>query len=291
MNSKISKDRKEKDTISATSNSSRLAVSLPDDNSSLSQPSSLVDSSSKTNEDLPSLELLLRKILKSRKVHYKDPLDEQETYEMSVNATDSQEKSEQEISTPKAAQKQKIEKNQKNPIVIIDETKSKNAATSPPNESYLFLADRRYKGRKREKKKDSTKSRNHSDSSIRYHQTKDSSSCACATCSSNVSWICPDCFHSDHSVSLHHNHSDHSVSLHHNHSDHQNTGRSREKNNVLHEGHSFYSRKKPFAGDYRKMSAKDDASVLFANDTSMIRPLADIVSDMDQIPNNNQSKS
>ena len=252
----------------------------------------MLDLGSKTNDDLPSLELLLKKILKSRKVHYKEEIDEtpmtapvaapvitaqkeeseQDSHKHIPSSVtpvsslshypESQTRLRQHPSPPRSTQR--------NPVVIVDETKSKNAATSPPTQSYISRVDRERKSFAREKKKDA---KNRSSSSLlyshnhRYHNGANASSCACATCSNNASWICPECFHSDHSSTSHNRESSFFIK----------PLETRGGRSVL-----DASRKEDDNNFMKNSSRRDqDASALFANDTSMIRPLADIVSDMD----------
>lgn len=248
----------------------------------------MLDLGSKTNDDLPSLELLLKKILKSRKVHYKEEIDDTPTTApvaapvISAQVEESEQDSHKHIPssvTPVSSLSQYPEslrqhpsppRSQRNPVVIVDETKSKNAATSPPTQSYISRIDRERKSFAREKKKDA---KNRSSTSFNYshhrrhHNGATATSCACATCSNNASWICPECFHTDHSSTTHNHESSFFI-----------------KQLDTRGGRSVLdaSRKEENDNFIKNSSRRDqDASALFVNDTSMIRPLADIVSDMD----------
>ena len=247
---KIANQEKGKETNSTQPATNAISIPTADETSSLSVPSSAVDTTSKNQtsmaEDVPSLEVLLKKLLK-RKVHYQAAEDKSEDTTTIKKPLSSIQILEMEL---EKARQDQLKNKKSSKTTIADESRTRNAATSPPNESYMIFSAKN----KFPKKKEKTKKVQH----------QSSSSCACATCSSNVSWICPDCYHTQDSTMKSRN-----ISFH----------------------HTIPSTTNGPISSSIKESFLDKTNVLFANDTSMIRPLADIVSEMDdEIPSKPSSE-
>jgi hypothetical protein len=221
-----------------------------------------LDNTSK-QEDLPTLELLLKKILKSRKVSVHEVIQDAGVIKKEETNKPSQEedgRSKSRVEDPitnsnsrpsalELLRKELLETRASkatSPIkdhFMKEESSSasievargahRNVATSPVNESYLAHEARKKKSYRKKKS-----------------QEGHSSSCERATCRNALSWIYPERI--AHQTSKYH-------SLHHS------------------------SIQLPESRPHRKHASyfHQDASLLLANDTSMLKSLADIVNEME----------
>jgi hypothetical protein len=231
------------------------AISISGDDTSLSS------GQLRSIEEIPNIASLLKKILKSRKVHYPEPAFKPREPELLPKPRESVTKDDNLRSSTisKHIERLEAELNEKKRLLregaSADNNKrgqradTRNAATSPPNESYLFSTRKSAATTERRPKSpesfyhQSPKSFYHPESvqeKYSYRKPKDHSkhlktkprskpeysTCECSTCSENVSWICPGCVSEESSI-------------------------------------------------------RQPRHKLFEDDTSMIRPLAEIVSDLE----------
>jgi hypothetical protein len=170
-----------------------------------------------------------------------------------------------EISRSKRQNQQMISPMRK--VVMVDETKTRNQSTSPPNSFYLSQELKRENASKSLKssgKKKGLKVKNADGGSNIF-----SSSCLCTTCSNTVSWICPDCVSSDYS------------SIAYKPPSRAFIDKVLKEQPVASGSLNFVNNNKG-----KRATMAGDQSVLFGADTSMVKPLIEIVSEMDTIEGN-----
>jgi hypothetical protein len=223
------------------------AISISGDDTSLSS------GQLRSIEEIPNIASLLKKILKSRKVHYPEPaLKSREPAVLpKPSGSFTREENLRSSTISKHIARLEAELNEKKRLLSKEgtltnnnkrdqRTDTRNAATSPPNESYLFSTQKTTEKRskspdylyhtKPEPFQEKYSYRAATDHS-KHRKTKprskpEYSTCECSTCSENVSWICPGCVSEESSI-------------------------------------------------------RQPRYKLFEDDTSMIRPLAEIVSDLE----------